>query len=612
MNVQEPAQQSVQTGQPIYLSSENSQKSQIIQIGNQGQNMIYTNPQIIQSNSNGYYLIQPQQSSSQVSVLPAVTSTAPSTSSSQAKPVNSQQSIMLQNPKIQSSNPRIIIQQPSSGQMILPQQSNQNGQIYLNINNRIVPVQSVNVKQTVQNPSQSQSSPQFVILSNPSASNGQNTSLAGDIAQKMKQLEQIQSQLKQYQQKILLMTSKSQHQQHPQTPTVLTQAQIQAVLTNDEQLQLQKLINTKKSVEAEIQQLKQKLMNQETSAQTQAQSKQQLLNQVNQKLNALRSSKTVTVDSNTGQQQLVLTHEEFDQMKKLIDLQNSLQNELKSEQKPSMQAPQPQITTTLNLNELSLNEKLKLSDLIKNQIEQIKQNMPSQTNKDIQQQLKEKYILLIKKQSELQSLIDKEKESGAKQTPVKIRNVISQTQMIKTQVGTPLRTLVINNKDNTTVSSANVSPIVSLGPIISLQQAINLKKQTFPDLELKCLNFDELAQNGVITKETGELTINLLKQLDERISQVINREQLESFQKNQVKLVRKYLEQQHFAKEKITNCIREQLNKDQKLATEPDFKTPFTDRTDAIKRLSRYHVFQKTYFEPSEQDSKKCKLNFLD
>lgn len=613
MNIQHPTQQSVQTGQPIYLSSENSQKSQLIQIGNQGQNVIYTNPQLIQSNSNGYYLIQPQQSSNQVSVMPAPSNTQASTSHSQLKAVTNQQPIIIQNQKIQQNNPRIIIQQPSSGQMILPQQSQtQNGQIFLNINNRIVPVQSVNIKQNVQNPSQSnQSSPHFVILSNPSASNGQNASMAGDITEKMKQLEQIQSQLKQYQQKILLMTGQGQQQQ-PQTPTVLTQAQIQAVLSTDEQLQLQKLIATKKNVEAEIQQLKQKLMNQDSSGQTQAQSKLQLLQQVNQKLNALRSSKTVTVDSNTGQQQLVLTHEEFDQMKKLIDLQNSLQNELKSEQKPSTQGPQPQITTTLNLNELNLNEKLKLNDLIKNQIDQIKQNITSQTNKDVVTQLKEKYILLIKKQAELQSLIDREKESGARQTPVKIRNVISQGQMIKTQVSTPLRTLVINNKDNTATSSANASPVaIPIGPVISLQQAINLKKQNFADLELKCLNFEELAQNGVITKETGELTINLLKQLDERISQVINREQLEAFQKNQVKLVRKYLEQQHLAKQNIKNCINEQLAKDQKLATEPDFKTPFNDRTDAIKRLSRYHVFQKTYYEPNTEDSQKCKLNSM-
>ncbi|RNA38296.1 mucin-17 isoform X1 [Brachionus plicatilis] len=597
MNVQQSTQQSVQTGQPIYLSSDSSQKSHIIQMSNQSQNMLYTSPQLVQSNSNGYYLIQqPQQSSSQAPT--------PSTSSPQPKPLTTNpQPIIIQNQKIQQNSPRIIIQQPSSGQVVLPQQHSQSGPIFLNINNRIVPVQSMNIKQNTPTPGHNQSSPQFVILSNPSANSGQSASLAGDITEKMKQLEQIQSQLKQYQQKILHYTSQGQQQQ--QQTTVVTQAQIQAVLSNDEQLQLQKLIATKKSVEGEIQQLKQKLMSQDSGGQAQAQSKLQLLQQVTQKLSALRASKTVTVDAGTGQQQLVLTHEEFDQMKKLIDLQSSLQNELKSEAKPSNQSPQPQITTTINLNELNLNEKLKLNDLIKNQIEQVKQNMSSQTNKDVLPQLKEKYILLIKKQAELQSLIDKEKEAGARQTPVKIRNVIGQGQMIKSQVATPLRTLVINNKDNTATSSVNASPSLPTGPVISLQQAIALKKQNFAHLELKCLNFEELAQNGVISRESGELTVNLLRQLDERISQVINREQLESFQKNQVKLVRKYLEQQHLAKQNIKNSINEQLVKDQKLAAEPDFKTPFNDRTDAIKRLSRYHVFQKTYFEPSHEDSKK-------
>ncbi len=45
--------------------------------------------------------------------------------------------------------------------------------------------------------------------------------------------------------------------------------------------------------------------------------------------------------------------------------------------------------------------------------------------------------------------------------------------------------------------------------------------------------------------------------------------------------------------------------KDQKLVIEPEFKTPFQDKTDAIKRRSRYHVFQKTLHEPTEAESQK-------
>lgn len=147
--------------------------------------------------------------------------------------------------------------------------------------------------------------------------------------------------------------------------------------------------------------------------------------------------------------------------------------------------------------------------------------------------------------------------------------------------------------------------------VFPLNYAINLHKQHFPHVQFKFLNFEELAQHGVITKQTDEATMQLLKQLDEKASTVINSEQAQSFAKNQVKLVRKYLEQQQLAKMTVRTRINEQLLKDQKLALEPDYKTPFADKTDAIKRLSRYHVFQKTLFEPTEEDTRKCNLSFL-
>lgn len=633
----------------------------------------------------GFYLIQPQQQNIQTNqlVLKPANQTQIQFITQQPQHQPQQQIITTTNNSIkyiqqttaQPSSPRIqtqpttLILQPSQGQQT---SAGTNGQIFFSINNRLVPVQSVNLKpQTPQAQTTTvatSTNPQYVIL--PSANQQQqqqqtnNTNqlnLGAEIADKMKLLEQIQNQLKLYQQKILTASNSNTNEQSTtSTPTVLTQAQIQAVLNPNEQAVLQKLLIQKKTVESEIQQLKQKLLApntpltttttttilnpSQTPSNTNLNTKLQLLQQVTLKLNALRSSKTVTTDTTNGQQQLVLTHEEFDQMKKLIDLQNQLQNEIKQMgQTSSSQTttstvqtqPQPQITTTIKLNELSLPEKYKLNDIIKSQIEQIKQTLTSSTstnNAQQMQQIKDKYVMLVKKQAEIQSLIDKqEKESKQiiipnannslpKQTPIKIRNVLSSTQspttttILKPQ--TPLRTLVINNKDNTSSTLISSTPLVTAAPpvatpLVPLSVAVNLHKQNFAHVQFKCLNFEELAQNSVITKDTDELTILLLKQLDDRASQVINREQLESFTKNQVKLVKKYLEQQIMAKTTIRNRISEQLAKDQKLASEPDYKTPFTDKTDAIKRLSRYHVFQKTYFEPSEQESKKCRFIYL-
>ena len=102
----------------------------------------------------------------------------------------------------------------------------------------------------------------------------------------------------------------------------------------------------------------------------------------------------------------------------------------------------------------------------------------------------------------------------------------------------------------------------------------------------------------------------IIKQLDERAASLIgpeaSSEQADAFAKNQVRLVKKYLEQQLAVRHAVRTRIHEQLVKDQKLALEPDYKSPFVDKTDAIKRLSRFHVFQKTLYEPTEEDGKKC------
>jgi hypothetical protein len=444
----------------------------------------------------------------------------------------------------------------------------------------------------------------------------------------------------------------------------------------------------------------------------------QLLQQITLKLNNFKASKTVT-DSNTGQQQLVMTQDEYDQMKRLMEIQNKLQNEIKQEvtnisTTTNNNSTSTNYTTTTNNNissidsnpstnllvQQTLAEKYKMNEIIKQQLDQIKlklaqsklgtanantqnqssiNNLSSDSSSEFQNQ-QQTYVALVKKQTEIQQQIAQlEQNTSSKilvattshnniivnggvggaqqeiylngitanqirQTPVKIRNVITGSPapaspvttvsttatIIKTgQNTTPLRTLVINSNNanspiiatttaatatltNTLQSTSSVAAqSLNIPTILPLQYAVNLHKQFFPHVQFKCLNFEELAQNSVITKQTDELTFVLLRQLDERAATVINQEQKEAFAKNQIKLVKKYLEQQLLLKNTIKTRISEQLSKDQKLVLEPDFKTPFADKTEAIKRLSRYHVLQKTYHEPTEEESQKCnKINF--
>lgn len=155
----------------------------------------------------------------------------------------------------------------------------------------------------------------------------------------------------------------------------------------------------------------------------------QLLQQVTLKLNQLRASKTVTngttSDGSQPQQQLVLTAEEFEQMKRLVELQSRLHAEIQQQQQQESTTNTTTTTTTpqtqtIKLNELNLAEKLKLNELIKNQLEQIKQaltqlaanNNPEQSAlvAQQQQQLKDKYVVLLKKQGELQALIQQQQQ----------------------------------------------------------------------------------------------------------------------------------------------------------------------------------------------------------
>jgi hypothetical protein len=696
---------------------------------------------------------------------------------------NSTQNIQQINYNQQSNQPTFILQ---NSNQVQNSQSNSNsgasGQIFLNINNRIVPIQSLNIKNATTStigpailntsslqPQQTQSvqrvqfittnnaqlsqqnisqqnnlysstnqsatsetiistsnnnsssnltsstgtttslqNQQYLIISNNNQNNTptvqtqqhNSISLGADITDKMKQLEQIQNQLKAFQ---LKLTSSTEIDSSNST-TTFTQQQIQSILTQSEQIQLQKLIVQRKNVQNEIQQLQQKLLltpsvsvtdSPNNTATTTSSNKMQLLQQVTAKINSIKSNKSVINSSNPNEQQLVMTQEEFEQMKKLIDLQSQLQNELNSNNHNNMQQQNVQQSTTIKLSELSLADKNKLNDLIKTQIQQLKQSLTTNFTNLNQQAMKEKLVTLIKKQSEIQLLIDQtpvsnltdqqnvtnnllnitksapnipnnqsnntgNTSSANKQTPIKIRNFISSNtsqsnlnndKIINnnTSSTTPLRTLVINNNIapintstnnnlnkigpqltvsnlinnsssnnkplNVATSLSNVqgatsSPHSITQELISLESATNLQKQYFPHVKFKCLNFIELAQHSIITKQTSEFTINLIKQLDDRASTVINPDQVESFTKNQVKLVKKYLDQQQTFKLAIKNRIQDQLSKDQRLVIESDYKTPFVDKTDAIKRLSRYHVLQKTFFEPNEEDCLKFDESF--
>lgn len=111
----------------------------------------------------------------------------------------------------------------------------------------------------------------------------------------------------------------------------------------------------------------------------------------------------------------------------------------------------------------------------------------------------------------------------------------------------------------------------------------------------------------MITKQTENTTIDLIKELDNRASLLTNPDQIASFGKNQVKLVKKFLEQQQLLKSTIRSRFQNQLLKEQNLITEPSqfITTPFTDQTDILKRLAPFHMFQRTEFEPSEEDHRK-------
>lgn len=313
-------------------------------------------------------------------------------------------------------------------------------------------------------------------------------------------------------------------------PTAYTTQQIQQALSAQEQAILQRLIIQRKTVQTEIQTLQQKLLtpnspapttltstgnttngpmtnmthqshnltnastttttpssttmvnhlntgpNQQQQGQPNPLTKLQLYQQILIKLNTFKNSKTVTIPGESGnQQQLQLTTEEFEQLKKLLELQNQLQNELNltqaqiqtiqtnlmnanliskpianqtiqivnsaasssvqtiganeaqkaTETQPTLAAAATAATTATSvqmnpgkISDWSLAEKHKVLEMIKSELNKLKINLNQLNLKqqqcsasggpalqeilNQQQQIKDRYLLLVKKQSELQ------------------------------------------------------------------------------------------------------------------------------------------------------------------------------------------------------------------
>ena len=110
--------------------------------------------------------------------------------------------------------------------------------------------------------------------------NSNSSSVGVEIAEKMKQLEQVQSQLRQFQTKIVSQLNLNNGEQQPQQ-LVLTQQQIQSVLSPAEQSTLARLIQQKKQFEAEVQTLKHKLLMSSSSSSSTSSSSSLAVNSTN-------------------------------------------------------------------------------------------------------------------------------------------------------------------------------------------------------------------------------------------------------------------------------------------------------------------------------------------
>jgi hypothetical protein len=96
--------------------------------------------------------------------------------------------------------------------------------------------------------------------------------------------------------------------------------------------------------------------------------------------------------------------------------------------------------------------------------------------------------------------------------------------------------------------------------------------------------------------------------LDNRASQLVNPDQISSFAKNQVKLFKKFLEQQQLLKATIKSRVQNQLFREHTAITElvESNKRQFCDRTEAVKRLASFHCFQVSdEVEPSKDECEK-------
>ncbi|CAF0883594.1 unnamed protein product, partial [Didymodactylos carnosus] len=184
---------------------------------------------------------------------------------------------------------------------------------------------------------------------------------------------------------------------------------------------------------------------------------------------------------------------------------------------------------------------------------------------------------------------------------------------------------VTSNGSSTITQSSSSSPttIIQL-PIAKQNELLNnvLKK-------LKFINLVDLQTNGILPNELSREQKIYIQKLEMQVAQLpVDKQQ--QFIHSQRDLVPKYLAK-HIgtsasttinlnSKTKIlfgtpsattkslritsADLLNQQLKKDHNAVLNPDFKSKFLNRTDAIKRLTRYHIYQKQL--PNDPTVKEC------
>ena len=311
-------------------------------------------------------------------------------------------------------------------QQATPNQQQQQPQQIMNNNNNTISFSNIQPQPQPQQQQQQQQQKVNILLSNNNNATTPSTNLGAEITDKMKTLEQINLQLRDIQLKLASQVQQS-----------------NIKMSDVEQKSLDQLLQKRRDVQAEIQQLKQKLLSPAAAAAAAATTTTTTNNEVlNINGNIVNSNNNINkvdlyqqiltkienlknkIDNNLN------TNEDLDQYKKLIELKTQLQNNLSNSQTPTSattavflpmsttnsqksivttstsstpaSSSSPSSSTTVrSVNELNLNDKIKLLGLIRTQIQQLKSKETSTNQKEVN----EKCALLSKRLEELQQNI---------------------------------------------------------------------------------------------------------------------------------------------------------------------------------------------------------------